>query len=75
MPKLYKRDLDCSNRRGMSSLSSPKNIEEDELILYSGETPEGSIADAVNAIVYSAPRTELKELHMLREMLMHKVSV
>ena len=40
----------------------------------SGETPEPSIADAVHAIVYSATRTELKELQMLREMLMHKVS-
>jgi len=28
----------------------------------------------VCAIVYAAPRTELKELQQLREMLMHKVS-
>ncbi|TXT06148.1 hypothetical protein VHUM_03621 [Vanrija humicola] len=37
-----------------------------------GESPEPSISDAVCAIVYAAPRTELKELHMLREILMHK---
>ncbi|WOO79806.1 Vacuolar protein sorting-associated protein IST1 [Vanrija pseudolonga] len=36
------------------------------------ETPEPSISDAVCAIVYAAPRTELKELHILREILMHK---
>jgi vacuolar protein sorting-associated protein IST1 len=36
--------------------------------------PEPSIEDAVCAIVYAAPRTELKELQVLREMLMHKVS-
>ncbi|WVR08315.1 hypothetical protein IAU60_005368 [Kwoniella sp. DSM 27419] len=34
--------------------------------------PEPSIADAVCAIVYAAPRTELKELQVLREILMHK---
>jgi vacuolar protein sorting-associated protein IST1 len=39
----------------------------------SGETPEPSISDAVCAIVYAAPRTELKELQVLREILMHKV--
>ncbi|WWC65572.1 uncharacterized protein I303_108190 [Kwoniella dejecticola CBS 10117] len=37
-----------------------------------GEEPEPSIADAVCAIVYAAPRTELKELQVLRELLMHK---
>lgn len=39
----------------------------------SGETPDPSISDAVCAIIYAAPRTELKELHQLREILMHKV--
>ncbi|ORY35024.1 regulator of Vps4 activity in the MVB pathway-domain-containing protein [Naematelia encephala] len=38
----------------------------------SGTEPEASIADAVCSIVYAAPRTELKELQVLREMLMHK---
>ncbi|RSH87676.1 uncharacterized protein EHS24_000190 [Apiotrichum porosum] len=38
----------------------------------SGETPEPSVADAVCAIIYAAPRTELKELQVLREILMHK---
>ncbi|WVF68878.1 hypothetical protein IAT40_003651 [Kwoniella sp. CBS 6097] len=37
-----------------------------------GTEPEPSIADAVSAIVYAAPRTELKELQVLREILMHK---
>ncbi|GMK54921.1 hypothetical protein CspeluHIS016_0115070 [Cutaneotrichosporon spelunceum] len=37
-----------------------------------GETPDPSIADAVCAIVYAAPRTEVKELQVLREILMHK---
>lgn len=40
----------------------------------SGEAPDPSISDAVCAIIYAAPRTELKELHQLREILMHKVS-
>ncbi|WVQ79483.1 hypothetical protein IAT38_001582 [Cryptococcus sp. DSM 104549] len=34
--------------------------------------PDPSISDAVCAIVYAAPRTELKELQVLREILMHK---
>ncbi|WWD20036.1 hypothetical protein CI109_104509 [Kwoniella shandongensis] len=37
-----------------------------------GTEPEPSISDAVCAIVYAAPRTELKELQQLREILMHK---
>ncbi|TYJ52528.1 hypothetical protein B9479_006852 [Cryptococcus floricola] len=40
--------------------------------LYSGTEPDASISDAVCAIVYAAPRTELKELQVLREILMHK---
>lgn len=42
-------------------------------LTFSGETPDPSISDAVCAIIYAAPRTELKELHQLREILMHKV--
>ncbi|KAK4684540.1 vacuolar protein sorting-associated protein IST1, partial [Tremellales sp. Uapishka_1] len=38
----------------------------------SGTEPEPSVADAVCAIIYAAPRTELKELQQLREILMHK---
>lgn len=41
--------------------------------MRSGTEPEPSIADAVCAIVYAAPRTELKELQVLREILMYKV--
>ena len=39
-----------------------------------GTEPDPSISDAVCAIVYAAPRTELKELQVLREILMHKVA-
>ncbi|OWZ42499.1 hypothetical protein C349_03326 [Cryptococcus neoformans var. grubii Br795] len=34
--------------------------------------PDPSISDAVCSIVYAAPRTELKELQVLREILMHR---
>ncbi|ODN78267.1 hypothetical protein L202_03915 [Cryptococcus amylolentus CBS 6039] len=37
-----------------------------------GTEPDASISDAVCAIVYAAPRTELKELQVLREILLHK---
>ncbi|WVN87057.1 uncharacterized protein L203_102233 [Cryptococcus depauperatus CBS 7841] len=38
----------------------------------SGTEPDPSISEAVCAIVYAAPRTELKELQVLRDILMHK---
>ena len=44
-----------------------------EDVLISSTEPEGSIEDAVCAIVYAAPRTEIKELQVLREIMMHKV--
>jgi len=34
--------------------------------------PDPGVAEAIYAIVYAATRTEIKELHVLREMLMHK---
>jgi len=34
--------------------------------------PDPGVYEAVCAIIHAAPRTELKELHLLREMLMHK---
>ncbi|KAK7063871.1 regulator of Vps4 activity in the MVB pathway-domain-containing protein [Favolaschia claudopus] len=34
--------------------------------------PDPGIAEGVCAIVHAAPRTELKELHVLRDILMHK---
>ncbi|EKD02448.1 hypothetical protein A1Q2_03208 [Trichosporon asahii var. asahii CBS 8904] len=37
-----------------------------------GLLDQDNISDAVCAIIYAAPRTELKELHQLREILMHK---
>jgi len=34
--------------------------------------PDSGISEAVNAIIQAAPRTEVKELHVLRELLTHK---
>jgi len=34
--------------------------------------PDPGVSEGVCSIIYAAPRTELKELHVLREMLMHK---
>ncbi|KAJ9127635.1 hypothetical protein QFC24_001045 [Naganishia onofrii] len=42
------------------------------LLEQSKEEPDGSVADAVTALIYAAPHTELKELHIMREMLMQK---
>ncbi|KAH8090590.1 regulator of Vps4 activity in the MVB pathway-domain-containing protein [Filobasidium floriforme] len=42
------------------------------LLDASKDAPDPSLRDAVCAIIYAAPHTELKELHLLREMLMQK---
>ncbi|EKM61469.1 uncharacterized protein PHACADRAFT_248105 [Phanerochaete carnosa HHB-10118-sp] len=34
--------------------------------------PDPGVSEGVCAIIYAAPRTELKELHVLRDILMHK---
>ncbi|EPQ60114.1 DUF292-domain-containing protein [Gloeophyllum trabeum ATCC 11539] len=34
--------------------------------------PDPGVSEAVCSIIYAAPRTELKELHVLRDLLMHK---
>ncbi|RDX51941.1 DUF292-domain-containing protein [Lentinus brumalis] len=34
--------------------------------------PDPGVSEGVCAIIYAAPRTELKELHILRDLLMHK---
>jgi len=34
--------------------------------------PDPAVSEGVCSIIYAAPRTELKELHVLRDMLMHK---
>ncbi|KZT72956.1 DUF292-domain-containing protein [Daedalea quercina L-15889] len=34
--------------------------------------PDPGVSEGICSIIYAAPRTELKELHVLREMLMHK---
>lgn len=38
----------------------------------SGKEPDPGIYEAVCCLIYASPRTELKELHILREMLMYK---
>ncbi|KAF4612004.1 hypothetical protein D9613_004146 [Agrocybe pediades] len=35
-------------------------------------TPDPGIAEGVCSVIHAAPRTELKELHILRDLLMHK---
>jgi len=42
------------------------------LLDQSGREPEPGVAEGVCSIIYAAPRTELKELHVLRDILMHK---
>jgi len=34
--------------------------------------PDPGVSEAVTAVIYAAPRTEIKELHIIREMLTHK---
>ncbi|EED80888.1 predicted protein, partial [Postia placenta Mad-698-R] len=34
--------------------------------------PDPGVSEGVCSVIYAAPRTELKELHVLRDMLMHK---
>lgn len=42
------------------------------LLDASKDAPDPSLMDAVCALIFAAPHTELKELHLAREMLMHK---
>jgi len=42
------------------------------LLELSGTTPDPGISEGVTSIIYAAPRTDLKELHVLRDILMHK---
>lgn len=45
----------------MSSLSKDISVVERSYILVrSKDEPDGSVADAVNALIYAAPHTELK---------------
>ena len=34
--------------------------------------PDPAVVEGVNSVIYAAPRTELRELHILRDLLMHK---
>ncbi|KAI0274909.1 regulator of Vps4 activity in the MVB pathway-domain-containing protein [Gloeopeniophorella convolvens] len=34
--------------------------------------PDSAVSEGVCSVIYAAPRTELKELHILRDLLMHK---
>ncbi|KAG2022766.1 hypothetical protein CC2G_000491 [Coprinopsis cinerea AmutBmut pab1-1] len=42
------------------------------LLDQSTRVPDPGISEGVCSIIHAAPRTELKELHILRELLMHK---
>ncbi|KLO20193.1 DUF292-domain-containing protein [Schizopora paradoxa] len=42
------------------------------LLDLNGTTPDPGISEGVTSIIYAGHRTELKELHVLREILMHK---
>jgi len=42
------------------------------LLDQSTRTPDPAISEGVCSVIHAAPRTELKELHILRDLLMHK---
>ncbi|KAF7302637.1 hypothetical protein HMN09_00898200 [Mycena chlorophos] len=42
------------------------------LLEQTAREPDPGIAEAVASVIHGAPRTELKELHVLRDILMHK---
>lgn len=42
------------------------------LLDQNGPEPDPGISEGVCSIIHAAPRTELKELHVLRDLLMHK---
>lgn len=42
------------------------------LVEVNAREPDPAISEGVCSIIYAAPRTELKELHVLRDLLMHK---
>jgi len=42
------------------------------LLDQNARSPDPGVSEGVCSIIYAAPRTELKELHVLRDILMHK---
>jgi vacuolar protein sorting-associated protein IST1 len=42
------------------------------LLDQNAREPDPGVSEGVYAVIYAAPRTELKELHVLRDILMHK---
>jgi len=42
------------------------------LVEQNAREPDPAISEGICSIIYAAPRTELKELHILRDLLMHK---
>jgi len=42
------------------------------LLDQNARDPDPGVSEGICAIIYAAPRTELKELHILRDILMHK---
>ncbi|KAI9511741.1 DUF292-domain-containing protein [Russula earlei] len=42
------------------------------LVEQNTQGPDAAVGEGICSIIYAAPRTELKELHVLRDLLMHK---
>jgi len=42
------------------------------LVEMNTREPDTAVSEGICSIIYAAPRTELKELHILRDLLMHK---
>ncbi|KAF8272985.1 DUF292-domain-containing protein [Lactarius quietus] len=42
------------------------------LVEMNTREPDSAVSEGICSIIYAAPRTELKELHVLRDLLMHK---
>lgn len=42
------------------------------LVEMNTREPDSAVSEGICSIIYAAPRTELKELHILRDLLMHK---
>ncbi|KAI9444950.1 DUF292-domain-containing protein [Lactarius indigo] len=42
------------------------------LVELNAREPDAAVSEGICSIIYAAPRTELKELHVVRDLLMHK---
>jgi len=41
-------------------------------LVFSTREPDPAVGEGICSIIYAAPRTEVKELHVIRDLLMHK---